>query len=336
MSESKAQVKDRRFRLLDMAYLAMIVLPILAAMLLQIFTDLGADFVPTPADTAIVEQAEEDESSAVSITGARVFLWAPIDQSKLDVEKYSFGPLDLIITEAQVNAWLIMITIVGACLFLTHGMTVKGSGVRQIAAEWIVTKVDGIIHDNMEPVFHAGYAPFIMTILAISACSSLMSLFGLFPPTSDVNVIAGWSILVFILITKNKLKAGLGSYAKGFLEPIPVMLPMNILGEVATPISMSFRHFGNVLSGTVIAALVAWALGNLSNMVLGWLPGFLKEIPFLQIGIPAILSVYFDIFSGCIQAYIFAMLTMLNISGAYPGDDVLAERAAKRQAKLAH
>ena len=306
MSESKAQVKDRRFRLLDMAYLAMIVLPILAAMLLQIFTDL-----PTGGD-------------GVSITGARVFIEIPMPL------------MPLIITEAQVNAWLIMITIVGACLFLTHGMTVKGSGVRQIAAEWIVTKVDGIIHDNMEPVFHAGYAPFIMTILAISACSSLMSLFGLFPPTSDVNVIAGWSILVFGLITKNKLKAGFGNYAKGFLEPIPVMLPMNILGEVATPISMTFRHFGNVLSGTVIAALVAWALGNLSNMVLGWLPGFLGDVPFLQIGIPAILSVYFDIFSGCIQAYIFAMLTMLNISGAYPGDDVLAERAAKRQAKLAH
>ena len=306
MSESKAQVKDRRFRLLDMAYLAMIVLPILAAMLLQIFTDL-----PTGGD-------------GVSITGARVFIEIPMPL------------MPLIITEAQVNAWLIMITIVGACLFLTHGMTVKGGGIRQIAAEWIVEKVDGIIRDNMEPVFHAGYAPFIMTILAISACSSLMSLFGLFPPTSDVNVIAGWSILVFILITKNKLKAGLGSYAKGFLEPIPVMLPMNILGEVATPISMTFRHFGNVLSGTVIAALVAWALGNLSNMVLGWLPGFLGDVPFLQIGIPAILSVYFDIFSGCIQAYIFAMLTMLNISGAYPGDDVLAERAAKRQAKLAH
>ena len=306
MSESKAQVKDRRFRLLDMAYLAMIVLPILAAMLLQIFTDL-----PTGGD-------------GVSITGARVFIEIPMPL------------MPLIITEAQVNAWLIMITIVGACLFLTHGMTVKGGGIRQIAAEWIVEKVDGIIRDNMEPVFHAGYAPFIMTILAISACSSLMSLFGLFPPTSDVNVIAGWSILVFILITKNKLKAGVGSYAKGFLEPIPVMLPMNILGEVATPISMTFRHFGNVLSGTVIAALVAWALGNLSNMVLGWLPGFLGDVPFLQIGIPAILSVYFDIFSGCIQAYIFAMLTMLNISGAYPGDDVLAERAAKRQAKLAH
>lgn len=335
MSESKAQKRDLRFRLLDALYIAMIVLPLLTAILLQVFTDLGADFTPTPADAAIEAPAASGDNG-VSITGARVLLWAPVDQSKLESDEIVFGPLDLVITEAQTNAWLIMITIVGACLFMTHGMTVEGGGVRQVAAEWIVEKVDGIIRDNMEPVFHAGYAPFIMTILAISACSSLMSLFGLFPPTSDVNVIAGWSILVFILLTKNKLKAGVGSYAKGFLEPIPVMLPMNILGEVATPISMTFRHFGNVLSGTVIATLVAWALGNFSNMILGWLPGFLGDIPYLQVGLPAILSVYFDIFSGCIQAYIFAMLTMLNISGAYPGDDVIAERAAKRRARLAH
>lgn len=301
MSESKAQKKDLRFRLLDALYIAMIVLPLLTAILLQIFTDL-----PTP-------------SEGVSITGARIIFEIP------------FPVMPLIISEALVNSWLIIITIVGVALYLTHGMTVKGGGIRQIAAEWIVTKAEGIIKDNMEPVFHAGYTPFIMTILALSACSSLMSLFGLFPPTADVNIIAGWSILVFVLLTKNKLKAGVGSYAKGFLEPIPVMLPMNILGEVATPISMTFRHFGNVVSGTVIAALVGWALGNASNL----LPGFLGETPFLQIGIPAILSVYFDIFSGCIQAYIFAMLTMLNISGAYPGDDVLAQRAAKRKARMA-
>lgn len=305
MSENKSQVRNRRFKWLDRLYLAMIIVPLVLAMLLVILTE------------------RPPETDGVSITGARIFFEIPMPL------------MPLIVTESLVNSWLIIITIIGACLYLTHGMTVKGGGVRQAIAEWIVTKAEGIVRDSMEPVFHAGYTPFIMTILAISACSSLMSLFGLFPPTAEVNIIAGWSILVFILITKNKLKAGIGSYAKGFLEPIPVMLPMNILGEVATPVSMTFRHFGNVVSGTVIAALVGWALAGLSNAVLGWLPGFLGEIPFLQIGIPAVLSVYFDIFSGCIQAYIFAMLTMLNISGAYPGDDVLAERAAKRQSRKA-
>ena len=293
---------SKKFRIVDGLYILMMILPLVAAMTIKVLT--------TPA------------SEGISITGARILCTIPM-------------PLqDLIISEAQVNSWLIMITIMGFCLFITHGIKDDRRDWRQMAAEWVIEKLDGLLENSMEEIFRASYAPFIGTILAISACSSLMSLFGVFPPTADVNVIAGWSILVFALITKNKLKAGVGNYAKGFLEPIPVMLPMNILGEVATPISMTFRHFGNVMSGSVIATLIAWALQNLSAIVLGWLPGVLGEIPFLQIGLPAVLSVYFDVFSGCIQAYIFAMLTMLNISGAYPAD-AIAERLAKREAKKA-
>ena len=293
---------SKKFRIVDGLYLLMMILPLLAAMTIKVLT--------TPA------------SEGISITGARILCTIPM-------------PLqDLIISEAQVNSWLILITIFGFCLFITHGIKADRRDWRQMAAEWMIEKLDGLLENSMEELFRASYAPFIGTILAISACSSLMSLFGVFPPTADVNVIAGWSILVFALITKNKLKAGFGNYAKGFLEPIPVMLPMNILGEIATPISMTFRHFGNVMSGTVIATLIAWALQSLSAMVLGWLPGFLGDIPFLQVGLPAVLSVYFDVFSGCIQAYIFAMLTMLNVSGAYPAD-AIAERLAKREAKKA-
>ena len=291
---------SKKFRIVDGLYILMMILPLVAAMTIKVLT--------TPA------------SEGISITGARILFTIPM-------------PLqDLIISEAQVNSWLIMITIFGFCLFITHGIKDDRRDWRQMAAEWMIEKLDGLLENSMEEIFRASYAPFIGTILAISACSSLMSLFGVFPPTADVNVIAGWSILVFALITKNKLKAGFGNYAKGFLEPIPVMLPMNILGEIATPISMTFRHFGNVMSGTVIATLIAWALQSLSAMVLGWLPGFLGDIPFLQVGLPAVLSVYFDVFSGCIQAYIFAMLTMLNVSGAYPAD-AIAERLAKREAK---
>lgn len=293
---------SKKFRIVDGLYILMMILPLVAAMTIKVLT--------TPA------------SEGISITGARILCTIPM-------------PLqDLIISEAQVNSWLIMITIMGFCLFITHGIKDDRRDWRQMAAEWVIEKLDGLLENSMEEIFRASYAPFIGTILAISACSSLMSLFGVFPPTADVNVIAGWSILVFGLITKNKLKAGFGNYAKGFLEPIPVMLPMNILGEIATPISMTFRHFGNVMSGTVIATLIAWALQSLSAMVLGWLPGFLGDIPFLQVGLPAVLSVYFDVFSGCIQAYIFAMLTMLNVSGAYPAD-AIAERLAKREAKKA-
>ena len=294
--------KQKRFLLVDILLTVMIIAPLVAAMLLKILT--------TPA------------AEGISISGARIFFTIPM-------------PLqDLPITEAQINSWLVMISILGVCLLLTHGLSEDRRGFRQMAAEWIVEKLDGLVSGNMEPVFSA-YAPFIGSIMALSVFSSLMSLIGVFPPTSDLNVVGGWAILVFILITKNKLKAGMGSYAKGFLEPIPVMLPMNLISEVETPVSMSFRHFGNVLSGSVISALVAWALQSASAMLLGWLPGFLGEIPFLQIGLPAILSAYFDVFSGCIQAFIFSMLTMLYISNAYPGDEVIFKRASKKAAKAA-
>ena len=182
--------------------------------------------------------------------------------------------------------------------------------------------------------FFSGYAPFIASIIALSAFSSLLSLFGLYPPTSDINIVAGWAILVFGLITYYKLKGGLGNYLKSFTEPIFVMTPLNILGEVATPISMAFRHYGNVLSGSVIAVLIAAALQGLSSTLLGWLPGVLGEIPFFQIGIPAVLSVYFDVFSGCMQAYIFAMLTMLNISGGFPAELYEMRMEKKKNKKI--
>lgn len=293
--------QNRRFRAVDWLLIAMMVLPLVAGIVIQVLTKPAAE--------------------GISITGARIFLEIP------------FPLMPILITEAQVNSWLIMITIVGLAMYLTHGIRAGVATKRQLVAEWMVEQVDKLVTGNMDPVFHESYGPFIAAILALSALSSLMAMLGLFPPTADVNVVAGWSILVFILITKNKLKTGIGAYLKGYLSPIFIMLPMNIIGEFATPISMAMRHYGNVISGTVISTLVAAGLTVVSNAVLGWLPGFLGEIPLLRIGLPAILSVYFDIFSSCMQAFIFAILTVLNITGAYPGtDEIEAFKAKKRKA----
>ncbi|MBQ1217655.1 MAG: F0F1 ATP synthase subunit A [Clostridia bacterium] len=242
---------------------------------------------------------------------------------------------DLPITEAQINSVAVVLSILFFCLFLTHGIAVRPNTKRQLVAEWIVETCRNLVQDNMGPFF-SGFAPFIAAIMAISGVSSLLSLLGLFPPTSDLNIVGGWAILVFILITYYKLKGGLWSYVKGFLEPIPILLPLNILGEIATPVSMTFRHYGNVLSGSVIAVLIGAALTGASNLLLGWLPGFLGEIPLLRIGIPAVLSLYFDIFSGCLQAFIFAMLTMLNVSNGFSEEDYqrrLQKKAEKQKKK---
>lgn len=281
--------KSRAFIAVDIAYILMMILPVILGTVLKILT--------TPI------------SEGVSITGAKIFFEIPM-------------PLqNLFITDAQINSWLVVISITGLCLYMTHGLSVKATTKRQLLAEWAITKVESLVGESMGSYF-GGYGPFIATILALSAFSSLLSLVGLFPPTSDINVVFGWAILVFILITYYKLKGGFLNYLKGFTEPIFVMAPLNVLGEIATPVSMAFRHYGNVLSGSVIAVLIAVALKGLSSLLLGWLPGIFGEIPFLQIGIPAILSIYFDVFSGCMQAYIFAMLTMLNISGAFPVEEL--------------
>ena len=276
---------------MDFLLLLLIILPLVAAMVLKVCTTPDAPL-----------------SEGVQISGAQIYFTIPL-------------PLqDLPITEAQINSWAVMLSILGICLYLTHGIKVVPDSKRQLAAEWIVEKVTGLVSDNMGKKF-LGFAPFVAGILALSALSSLSSLLGLFPPTSDMNVVVGWAILVFILITHYKLKGGLWNYIKGFFSPIPFFAPLNIIGEFATPISMAFRHYGNVMSGMVISVLIAFALRNLSVMVLGWLPGFLGQIPFLQVGLPAVLSLYFDIFSGCMQAFIFAMLTMMNIATAVPEEE---------------
>jgi len=288
---------DTRFKVIDIVYILMMVLPIVAAMVLQILT--------------------KPQTEGITISGAQIYFVIPMPFQ------------DLPITSAQINSWLVIVSVFGLCLYMTHGLTEKAETKRQLLAEWAVEKIEAIVLDSMGSVF-GGYGPFIAAVMVLSAFSSLLSLFGLFPPTSDINIVAGWAILVFILITYYKLKGGFFNYLKSFTEPIFVMAPLNVLGEIATPVSMAFRHYGNVLSGSVIAVLIASALQGLSSLILGWLPGFVGEIPLFQVGLPAVLSLYFDIFSGCMQAYIFAMLTMLNISGAFPQE----EYEKRKQKKL--
>ena len=229
------------------------------------------------------------------------------------------------ITETVVNTWIVMAVIVGLCLFMTSGMQVHCRTKRQIVAEFIVNKVNGMVGENMgEHFLRVGYAPLIATIMGLSALCSLSGMVGLFAPTSDLSTLLAWSLVVFVLITYNKFRAGgpLG-YIKGYFQPIPVLLPFNIISEFATPLSMAFRHFGNIASGTVITGLIYAALSSLSHAVFSILPGALGEvmgnIPLLQVGIPAIFSVYFDLFSSCLQAFIFCMLTMMYIGSAAEG-----------------
>ena len=291
--------KSAKAVIIDILLIAMMILPLAACIDLKIL------FSPA--------------TEGITVTGAIIYFTIPMPI------------MDLPITESQVNSWAVILTILAICLFLTRRLNIKSVSKRQFLAELIVEKAENLVRSNMGERF-MGFAPFIAAILGLSALSSLSSLLGLYPPTSDINIVAGWAILVFILITHYKLKGGLGNYLKGYTEPIAVFTPINIISEVATPVSMTFRHFGNVLSGSVISVLVAAALQGLTSLLLGWLPGLLGDIPFLQIGIPAVLSLYFDIFSGCLQAFIFSMLTMLYIANGFPEEAYEKRRLKKHRA----
>ena len=250
----------------------------------------------------------------IDISGAKIFFTLPIDFPLLG--KFS-------ITETLVISWIVMAIITGLCIFLTKDLRVDHISKRQALAEFIVEKANGFVIGNMGEKFRY-MIPFVSALLATSVISNLISLIGLRSPTADLSVEAGWAVVVFIMITAQKIKSsGLGGYLLGFTKPIPVMTPFNILSELATPVSMACRHFGNILSGLVIDSLIYAALAAASSALLGLIPGavgaVLSKIPILSVGIPAITGVYFDWFSGCMQAFIFCMLTTMYIANAAEG-----------------
>ena len=240
----------------------------------------------------------------LEVTGAKVLFKIPV-----------FGGIP--ITETIVNTWIVMALIVGLCLFLTHGMQVHARTKRQVVAEYLVGMVRNMVKSNMgERFMH--YVPFIGALFSLAMLSSLISMVGMFSPTGDLSTCVGWAVLVFVVITYYKIKTQhIGGYLKGFTQPVFIMTPLNMISEVATPISMAFRLFGNIASGSVVTLLLYGGLAALSSGILGLIPGAVGEvlsmIPIFQLGIPAILSIYFDLFTSVLQAFIFCMLTMMYI-----------------------
>lgn len=299
----------------------------------------------------------------ISINGAKIL--------------YTFTDVPLFgtvhITQTLVVSWLVMAIITVACVVLGSGLKVTNISRKQAVAETIYGALINFVHGNMGTGFDR-YIPLVGAIFATSVVSNLISLLGIWSPTADLMTELGWALVVFVLITYHKIKSsGIGGYLKSYLDPIFVMAPINVISELFTPISMACRHFGNILSGTVISALIYAALATASYALLdllgsnivvaaailivgivlvvrarklkaaggkakGKIPGIVLTVlgalallaamtgglaakfPWLDIGIPAITSFYFDWFSGCIQAFIFCTLTTIFIKQA-AGED---------------
>ncbi len=265
------------------------------------------------------------------------------------------------ITQTLAASWLVMFIISALCIWLGSGLKVTGISRKQAVAEMAYTSLVSFVRGNMGPDFDR-YIPLVGTIFVTSVISNLISLLGIWSPTADLMTELAWGLVVFVIITYHKIKSsGIVGYLKGFLDPIFILLPINIMSECFTPVSMACRHFGNILSGTVISGLIYAALTAANNAlfnllgsslyvgivvaaagavlillgkksgrklplvsgiiaailgVLGLFTALGATFPWLTVGIPAIPSLYFDWFGGCIQAFIFCTLTTLFIKQA--------------------
>jgi F-type H+-transporting ATPase subunit a len=171
----------------------------------------------------------------------------------------------------------------------------------QNIAELYVEMMDGVVESSMFRHWRK-YANYILTIFMFLLISNISGLFGLRPPTADYGTTLSLALVTFVLIQFNAFRwKGVGGYLKDLMDPIPLFLPINIISEFATPVSLSLRLFGNVMAGTIMLALYYGMLPTIAT-----------------VAIPSVLHAYLDLFSGAIQAYVFCMLTMTFVNQKLP------------------
>ena len=289
----------------------------------------------------------------MSVDGAFVYFTIPI-----------FGGIP--ITQTTVSHLIVTIFLCTASILLGRRLKKRPDGL-QVMVEKGVMMLHNMVVETMG-AHNAHWMPFIATIFLSSICGSFIGLTGfLRSSTADLSCTLVWALMVSVIIWYNNIKNnGFLGWLKGFTEPIVVMTPMNVISEIAQPISMAFRHFGNIAGGGVITTLIYTSLSMASAAVLklitgsGWVMsvvlllagaglffwwrrssgkvklffgivcavlgffglleavGILTGVPVLAYGIPAVLSCYFDLFSGFVQAYVFTLLTMVYISSSLP------------------
>ena len=274
------------------------------------------------------------------------------------------------ITQTTVSLLVVSILLITVAL-IVHKAVKKGDKKKPSGFLVIVEKLIGMLRNLVKETMgehNMRFVPYIGTLFLSSIIGTLIGMTQIFrSTTADLSVTLAWAIVTTGMVWYNNIKNfGFLAWLKGFTEPIAVMTPMNIVSEIASPVSMAFRHFGNVAGGGVITTLIYAALSTASAAVLnliarsGWLMGtalilagvllfvlwkqkhkvvalvfaiicavmgllgllqglgILSGVPILALGLPAVLSCYFDLFSGFIQAYVFSLLTMVYIAGSLP------------------
>ena len=196
------------------------------------------------------------------------------------------------IKESIVVTWIIMAVLILLSIFLTRNMKIDHISKRQAVAELIVTKLTGIV-EGMIGEKGKAFVPYLTTVLVYIGVSNIIGLFGFKSPTKDLNVTIALAVMSIVLVEAAGIYyLGVKKWLHKFTEPIAIVTPINILEVFTRPLSLCMRLFGNVLGSFVIMELI--------KMIV---PVFL----------PTVFSLYFDIFDGLLQAYVFVFLTSLYI-----------------------
>ena len=281
---------------------------------------------------------------------------------------FEIGPIA--VTQTILSMIIVTATLAIAGVLLGRNLQ-KRPGSLQVLTEKGVSMLMNLVESTMGK-HNLSWVPYIGTIFLSSILGSLIGLTGfLRSTTADLAVVLTWGVMTSVIIWYHTIKRnGFLGWLKGFTEPVVVMTPMNIVSEIAQPVAMAFRHFGNVAGGSIITMIIYTALALASTALINaisasWvLPAILVvlgilllvmgirkkkvapkifatvfgvlgilgivthldllggvQIPILQLGIPAVLSIYFDLFSGFVQAFVFSLLSMVYIAGACPPPD---------------
>ena len=194
------------------------------------------------------------------------------------------------VAESVVVTWIIMALLVVFCLLLTRNLSLRNPGKAQIALEWAVQFLNDFVRTNIGPHWRP-FAPWLGTVALYIGFSNMIGILGLTPPTKDISVTAALAILSMLLIYGAQFRYnGLWGGLKKFAAPMPLLLPINLMEVLIRPLALCMRLFGNILGAYIIMEMLKFVA-----------PAVL----------PAIFSLYFDLFDGLIQTVVFVFLTTL-------------------------
>lgn len=222
--------------------------------------------------------------------------------------KFTIFGWDIYLTTTHISMIIVIATILVFAIIANRAIKKadpgKVPGPFLNVVELIVESLDGMVASSMGPKKAVRFRNYIGALFLFILVSNLSGLLGLRPPTADYGVTFPLAIMTWVLIQFNGFKYQKFGKIKALFEPIFLFFPMNLISEFSTPISMSLRLFGNILSGTVMMGLIYGLLPRVLTLI--W---------------PAALHAYLDVFSGAIQTYVFCMLTMCFVSDAI-GEEV--------------